>query len=438
MICKFFPTGVGQTRKATDYLQHDGAKVIKGNLELTRQISDTITRKRKYTSGVLSFNEKDLDYNIKMAITSDFERTVFPGLLPANYNITWVEHHDKNSLELHFISPRCEMKSGNDYSHYLHQFNKNKMDLWKDLINVKYDLSSPFEYNRALIVKPPTRNKKCNKLISKINQKIIEGVENRIILNRLDVIDTIKSFHEVLIPEQPKSKLKIFIQVKEDKKLTNIDLAGKAFHENFFGFDDLIEKAKIDHKIHIDDVRNNFGDHVQKLNDLLIKQTEKNRRIYPISVNVQSGIIDESINKLFNLNITNLTQAGEEDDGTRNSINEYITRFNTITRARNESAERFNRYTHQAKQIYSKLIKSEPRRSRPRRFGKIDKKFIGEFSNFLDRVVVISSTAIIEQFKEINSVQTLDDEFSDNLFKEESYEVNDDDDNNVRKGIIKK
>jgi hypothetical protein len=422
MICKFFPTGIGETRKATEYLQHDGARVIKGNLELTRQIADNISRKRKYTSGVLSFSEVDLLPEIKMAIIKDFERVVFPGLLPENYNITWVEHHDKNSLELHFISPRCEMNTGNDYVHYLHRLNINKMDLWKDIINVKYNLSSPFEQDRVLIVKPATRHNKYKKIISNINQTIIDGVTNRIILNSTDVTNTIKSIFKNATIQTEKSRVYILINNDKSRKIV---LIGKAYEKNFSGIDDLIEKAKIDHEKHIDNVRKNLDEHVQKLDRLLIKQTEKNIRIFEIDDYQQPAKVDESFNMLFKVDATKINQIGDYDDSDRDKINGFITRIVKISRERNDSITRFNKYIDQTKQyvdsskrIDSKSINSKSRRSRRRRIYGIHKKFIREFSEVLYGVVESSTSEIAKRFQDINHTQTPDDEFVDKLFRD--------------------
>lgn len=422
MICKFFPTGIGETRKATEYLQHDGARVIKGNLELSRQISDSISRKRKYTSGVISFSEIDLTYKIKMAIIKDFERVVFPGLLPENYNISWVEHHDKNTLELHFISPRCEMKTGNDYVHYIHRLNINKMDLWKDIINVKYNLSSPFEQDRVLIVKPAPRHNKYKKIISNINQTIIDGVTNRIILNSTDVTNTIKSIFKNATIQTEKSRVYILINNDKSRKIV---LIGKAYEKNFSGIDDLIEKAKIDHEKHIDNVRKNLDEHVQKLDRLLIKQTEKNIRIFEIDDYQQPAKVDESFNMLFKVDATKINQIGDYDDSDRDKINGFITRVDKISRERNDSITRFNRYINEtkhyadtSKQIDSKFIKSKSRRHSRRRTYGIYKKFIREFSDIIYAVVDASTSAIAERFKEINNTHILDDEFIDNLFSD--------------------
>ena len=61
-----------------DYLlgkdrDREQAKILQGDPEITRQLADSLEFKHKYTVGVLSFEEKDLDDKTKKEIMADFE-----------------------------------------------------------------------------------------------------------------------------------------------------------------------------------------------------------------------------------------------------------------------------------------------------------------------------------------------------------------------------
>ena len=65
MIVKFHPRGRGGGAGPVDYLlgkdrQRDGASVLQGKPEEVRELIDASPYAKKYTSGVLSFAEKDL------------------------------------------------------------------------------------------------------------------------------------------------------------------------------------------------------------------------------------------------------------------------------------------------------------------------------------------------------------------------------------------
>lgn len=117
MIVKFFKFGKGNSKSCIDYLlgadrDREHAKVLSGDVELTSAIIDSSRFTKKYTSGCLSFAEADLSDEAKLKIMADFEKTLFPGMKPDQYNILWIEHKDKGRLELNFVIPNVELSTG--------------------------------------------------------------------------------------------------------------------------------------------------------------------------------------------------------------------------------------------------------------------------------------------------------------------------------------
>jgi hypothetical protein len=45
-----------------------------------------------------------------------FERTLLPGLDKDQYSVLWVQHQDKDRLELNFVVANVELQSVNAYS----------------------------------------------------------------------------------------------------------------------------------------------------------------------------------------------------------------------------------------------------------------------------------------------------------------------------------
>ena len=90
-------------------------EVLRGDIERTRELIDSIDRKWTYTTGVISFAREDApSEDQQQEVMDDFERLAFAGLDPEQYDVTWVRHShtDGGRVELHFLTPRMELASG--------------------------------------------------------------------------------------------------------------------------------------------------------------------------------------------------------------------------------------------------------------------------------------------------------------------------------------
>ena len=117
MIVKFHARGRGGGSGPVDYLlgkdrQREGATVLQGKAEEVRELIDASAYAKKYTSGVLSFAEKDLPPGQREKLMASFERVLMPGLDKDQYSVLWVEHQDKGRLELNFLVPNTELLTG--------------------------------------------------------------------------------------------------------------------------------------------------------------------------------------------------------------------------------------------------------------------------------------------------------------------------------------
>ena len=131
-----------------DYLlgkdrDREHAKILQGDPELTRQLADSLEFKNRYTVGVLSFEEQDLDDKTKKDIMADFEKALLCGLEHDQYDITWIEHKDKDRLELNFVIPKVELNTGKAMNPYYDPIDRKRVNAFKDHTNAKYDLHDP-------------------------------------------------------------------------------------------------------------------------------------------------------------------------------------------------------------------------------------------------------------------------------------------------------
>lgn len=123
MLIKFTKGGRGSGGQVARYLtnseredrNHAPPEVVRGDMDRTRELIDSITRQWTYTHGVLSFALEDAPSEQKQQEAMDaFERLAFAGLDREQWDITWVRHqHTKGGrVELHFVTPRMELTNG--------------------------------------------------------------------------------------------------------------------------------------------------------------------------------------------------------------------------------------------------------------------------------------------------------------------------------------
>lgn len=151
MIVKFFSRGSGGGDSPVNYLLGDdrdreGASVLRGNPEITKELINSTDYARRYTSGALSFEEsyKDFTDEQKNKIMDGFEETLFAGLDPDQYNITWVQHTDKNErLELNFLVANQELRTGKRLQPFYVGSDMKRVNAFQNVVNLSYGLSDP-------------------------------------------------------------------------------------------------------------------------------------------------------------------------------------------------------------------------------------------------------------------------------------------------------
>ncbi|WP_236749684.1 relaxase/mobilization nuclease domain-containing protein [Aeromonas caviae] len=148
MIVKFHARGVGRGSGPVGYLlgpdgAREGATLDRGDPALIEALIDSSPYAKKYTSGVLSFQEADLPREDKDKLMDSFERALLPGLDRDQYACLWVEHQDKGRLELNFVVPNVELLSGKRLQPYFDRADRPRIDAWKTVINAQLGLHDP-------------------------------------------------------------------------------------------------------------------------------------------------------------------------------------------------------------------------------------------------------------------------------------------------------
>ena len=242
MIVKFLKNSGGGSAKATmDYLlgkdnDREGARLLSGDPELTKRLSDSLSFQNRHTVGVLSFEEANLPDDHKRAIRESFESCLLAGLEKDQYNITWIEHTDKDRLELNFVIANTELTTGKRLQPYFDKVDRPLVENWKQVTNHEYKLTDPHDPDKAQAVKTLSSQnlpQDIRKIKEQIGQVISHQIEQGNVTDRKDVIDTLQQAGFEIARQTDKS-----ISIKNPDGKRNIRLEGiiyenRQFNEEF-------------------------------------------------------------------------------------------------------------------------------------------------------------------------------------------------------------
>ena len=238
MIVKFLPhKGKGTCKATMDYLlgkdrDREQAKILQGDPEITRQLADSLEFKHKYTVGVLSFEEKDLDDKTKREIMADFEKSLLCGLEHDQYDITWIEHKDKDRLELNFVIPKVELNTGKAMNPYYDPIDRKRVNAFKDHTNAKYDLHDP---NDPANRQPYTPNMRLPKEKKELQEAItgflIQKIGEGSVIDREGVLRALESDLGLSVARITPNAISIKDPTNENGR--NIRLKGEIYADTF-------------------------------------------------------------------------------------------------------------------------------------------------------------------------------------------------------------
>lgn len=238
MIVKFLGNKGGGSAGATiDYLlgqdrDRPGAVLLSGDPELTQRLADNLDFQNRYTVGVLSFEELDIEAHQKEEIMQSFEATLLAGLERDQYDITWIEHTDKGRLELNFVIPNVELSTGKRLQPYFDQADRPLIENWKQVTNFEYGLTDPHAPEKAQAIKSLNSQnlpQSVKEIKEQIGTAIAEQISNGNIQNRQDVVETLKGAGFEIARETDRS-----ISIKNPDGKRNIRLEGVIYENRQF------------------------------------------------------------------------------------------------------------------------------------------------------------------------------------------------------------
>ncbi|MEA2120555.1 relaxase/mobilization nuclease domain-containing protein (plasmid) [Halovibrio sp. HP20-59] len=282
MIVKFTPRGTGRGSGPVGYLlgqgrDREGAELLRGDPDQTEALIDSSNYAKRYTSGVLSFQEPNLDAATKATIMETFEQALLPGLDADQYDCLWVEHRDKGRLELNFVVPNVELTSGKRLQPYYDKADRPRIDAWKTLTNDTYGLHDPNDpANQRALTYPANLPRDRVEAQRKLTDGLLRLAERGEITNRNDVVAALEGAG-FDVTRQTKTSLSI----ADPSGGKPLRLRGKLYERDFQNGDGLraeIERASREYRAgrqeRVEEARTRLAVGIER-------KREDNQRRYP-------------------------------------------------------------------------------------------------------------------------------------------------------------
>lgn len=238
MLVKFFKTKNGGSAAGIDYLlnkrvEQGTANLLKGNATVTRKILRSLTKKQKLCIGCLSFEEKDIDLDIKQKIIDEFERLLF-GEYKERFNILWVQHVDKGRLELNFAIPKIDIESSMAFNPYYDKVDRPLIDTWQNYVNLKFGFTDPKDPAKAHMLQGSRKEIGVIKDYIELEKILTDKFINQEFTCRDDILNALKS-SDIDITRIGKD----YISVKLPNSKKAKRFKGDMFSEEFRDFESL-------------------------------------------------------------------------------------------------------------------------------------------------------------------------------------------------------
>lgn len=319
MYIKVFPHGKGNGKSPTHYLvlldypnrKENPPVVLRGDVEETQQIIDSLSSQWRFTAGVLSWHPDDaVSPEKEQEIMDAFENLAFAGLEKDQCNILWVRHSHAKHHELHFVIPRVELYGGKAYNPCPPGWQKS-FDVLRDYFNIKENWARPDDPTRARLYVPEQADLKNARLIrwgktplkkeereqakEALHTYLIQQIECGKIKNRTNIIQILQD-----IGLQINRQGKDYITVVDPTSKEKLRLKGAMYAEQF----DLIDREN-QNQSRTGTERNRSNTQAElsrlagELEHVIQRRTEYNRKRYPqqpltVGTQYQNGLSEYS------------------------------------------------------------------------------------------------------------------------------------------------
>nr|WP_234813689.1 relaxase/mobilization nuclease domain-containing protein [Candidatus Hamiltonella defensa] len=304
MLIKFFRNkGGGSAKSSMNYLlkkADDKYQILRGDPKLSQSIAESCGFKNSYTVGCLSFDEKNISNVSKYEIIERFEKHVFAGLEKEQYNITWIEHTDKDRIELNFYIPNVELTSNKRLQPYYDKADRPLLENFKQVINHEYQLSDPHSpIRQQSLISRADLPKEKQQALKAIDLGISTLVGKGLIHSRHDVIRVLEKSGFEIARITPRN-----ISIKTEGQ--NLRLKG-AFYEQDFRFSrDILSERKTRQRDYDRESEARYRTARERLESTTAKRQQEFERKYPNRTNQ----IDQTYRHRMETPVYHFTRTG--------------------------------------------------------------------------------------------------------------------------------
>lgn len=247
MIVKFFKGDHSSVTNGLEYLE-GGTKrrkvapePLSGNPAVTRELLKEASRFSKaFTYGCLSFEEQDIPAGQKQLLMKSFEQTLMAGLEPDQYDIVWIEHRDKDRLELNFHIVNMELSTGKALTPYVHSRDVKRIDTWKCLANDSFGFSDPNDPSRLRTFTFGNNNQTRQDMMTQVDTYLFQLAADGELNSQEDVVNALNAIDSVTVTRNTKSSISFKVEGQEKP----IRLKGEMYGKSFRGLENLAEQQE--------------------------------------------------------------------------------------------------------------------------------------------------------------------------------------------------
>lgn len=300
MIVKIFSNkGGGSAKASIDYLRGKqqnriGATVLRGDPDLSQSIAESLEFKNKYTVGCLSFEEQSIDPKAKTEIMDKFEKTMFAGMEKDQYNITWIEHTDKDRVELNFFIPNVELRTDKRLQPYYDKADRPLIHNFQTVINTEYGFSNPDAPEKKQLLKLDLTTPRSTK---ELKTAIHELVLNRAAKGEINSQENlVEIFNNAGLEVSRATNKSISIKNPDGGRNIRFDgeLYGKEFYEKTRTIEEFREYVGSEQKRELGEGREDheraYERAVIQLREETRRRSEKHQKLYPEQSRANSRI----------------------------------------------------------------------------------------------------------------------------------------------------
>lgn len=278
-----------------------------------------------YTAGVLSFEEKDIDENLKNKIMSEFEEMMFSEIDPSNRPpVLWVQHKDKGRLELNYLTFNA-LADKRAYKTYYHYADKKLFNAFCEVVNYENNISSVIdvenhkERNKAINTLNNKIPKHKKELINKLQEEIISKISVEEINNRKELIDFLTKEKNIIINRCGDN----YISIKFSEEDKPVRLKGDIYEQSR-DYKTYRTESTIDHRADREYVKNALREHTSVFNSELSKRSDRNKKRFKRAQNENKSIYKQNDKRKNDIQTFRHEISSDNNDIT---INEFISSY---------------------------------------------------------------------------------------------------------------